>query len=166
MNNNFKLPKLKLKFGKIKMETVENLDNEKIDYEKLQKENLKKKRTEPYETTNYKTVKEFFYKSVKDYPENPCILEKPDHKTPYKTFTYSEFKSDVEDLGTSLLKLLNLKDKRVVIISETQYHWYVSYMALLCGGIIAVPIDKELPTNELENLIKRSKKSTSFLLQF
>ena len=159
MNNNFKMPKLKLKFRKIKMETVENLDSENIDYEKLQKENLKKKRTEPYETTHYKTVKEFFYKSVREYPDNKCILEKPDHKTPYKTFTYSEFKNDVEAFGTSLIKLLNLKDKRVVIISETQYHWYVSYMAMLCGVGIAVPIDKELPTNEIENLVKRSRAS-------
>ena len=159
MNRNFKLPKFKLKFGKIKMDTVENFDKEKIDYEKLQKDNLKKKRTEPYETTNYKTVKEFFYKTVREYPDEDAILEKPDHKSPYKIFTYSEFKNDVEALGTALIKQLNLKDKRVIIISETQYHWYVSYMAMLCGVGIAVPIDKELPTNEIENLVKRSKAS-------
>ena len=160
MNRNIKIPKIKLKFGKIKMKTMENLADEKIDYEKLQKENLKKKRTEPYETTHYKTVKEFFYKTVKEYPDEDCILEKPDHKTPYKVTTYKEFKDDVETLGTALIKLLNQKDKRVVIISETQYHWYVSYMAMLCGVGIAVPIDKELPTNEIENLVKRSRATT------
>ena len=32
-------------------------------------------------------------------------------------------------------------------------------MAMLCGVGIAVPIDKELPTNEIENLVKRSKAS-------
>ncbi len=141
------------------MDTVENLDKEKIDYEKLQKENLKKKRTEPYETTHYKTVKEFFYKTVRELPNESAILEKPDHKSPYRTFTYSEFKNDVEALGTALIKQLNLKDKRIIIISETQYYWYVSYMAMLCGVGIAVPIDKELPTNEIENLVKRSRAS-------
>ena len=141
------------------MDTVENLDKEKIDYEKLQKENLKKKRTEPYETTHYKTVKEFFYKTVRELPNAGAILEKPDHKSPYRTFTYSEFKNDVEALGTALIKQLNLKDKRIIIISETQYYWYVSYMAMLCGVGIAVPIDKELPTNEIENLVKRSRAS-------
>lgn len=32
-------------------------------------------------------------------------------------------------------------------------------MALLCGAGLAVPVDRELPVNELENLIKRSKAS-------
>ena len=50
MNINIKIPKLK--FKKIKMDTVEELDNIKIDYEKMQKENLKKKRNTPYETTH------------------------------------------------------------------------------------------------------------------
>ena len=46
-----------------------------------------------------------------------------------------------------------------MIIGETQYGWYVSYMAMLCGGIIAVPTDRELPINELENIARRSKAS-------
>ncbi len=155
MNINIKMPKLK--FGKIKMDTVEDLENVKIDYEKLQKENLKQKRTEPYETTDYKTVKEFFLKSIKEYESRPCILEKPDHKEPYKEITYKEFGEDVLALGSAMIKLLNLKDKRVIIVGETQYGWYLSYMAMLAGVGIAVPVDRELPYNELENLVKRSK---------
>lgn len=157
MNINIKIPKLK--FRKIKMDIVEDLDNAKIDYEKMQKENLKQKRTGPYETTNYKTIKEIFERSIKEYSDRPFILEKPDHKEPYREFTYKEFGEDVIALGTSLVKLLNLKDKRVIIIGETQYDWYASYIAMLCGVGIAVPVDRELPLNELENIIKRSKAS-------
>lgn len=157
MNINIKMPKLK--FGKIKMDTVDELEDVKIDYEKLQKENLKQKRTEPYETTNYKTVKEFFTRAVKEHENRPCILEKPDHKEPYKTYTYKEFGEDVNALGTAMIKLLNLKDKRIIIVGETQYGWYLSYMATLCGVGIAVPVDRELPLNELENVVKRSRAS-------
>ena len=157
MNINLKMQKLK--FGKIKMDTVEDLENVEIDYEKMKKENQKQKRTEPYETTNYKTVKEFFTKSINEFAERPCILEKPDHKEPYKTFTYKEFGDDVIALGTAMIKLLNLKDKRVIIIGETQYDWYISYMAMLCGVGIAVPVDRELPLNELENVVRRSRAS-------
>ena len=32
-------------------------------------------------------------------------------------------------------------------------------MTLLCGGIIAVPTDRELPYHELENIVRRSKAS-------
>ncbi len=152
MRMNFKMPKIKL--GKIKMDTVEDLG--KIDYEKAKKEGLKKKKG-PYEHTNYKTVKEFFNRSLELYPDKSCILEKPDHKTPYKTYTYKEFGEDVNALGTSLIKILNQKNKRVIIIGETQYGWYASYMAMLLGVGIAVPVDRELPENELENVVKRSK---------
>ena len=158
MNINIKMPKLK--FGKIKMNTtVEDLENVDIDYEKMQKENLKQKRTSPYETTNYKTIKEIFSRSLQEFSERPFILEKPDHKEPYKKVTYKEFGDDVIGLGTALIKLLNLRDKRIIIIGETQYDWYISYMAMLCGVGIAVPVDRELPINELENIVKRSKAS-------
>ena len=152
----FKIPKMK--FKKMKMDVMEEL--KEIDYEKLEKKNLKKKRETPYEDmTNYKTVKEFFLNSAEKYPDEECILEMPDHKTPYNITTYKEFKEDVFGLGTALVNVLNLKNKRVIIIGETQYGWYVSYMAMLCGVGIAVPTDRELPLNELENIVKRSKAS-------
>ena len=147
-----------MKFKKMKMDVMEELNE--IDYEKLEKKNLKKKRETPYEDmTHYKTVKEFFLNSAENYPNEDCILEKPDHKTPYKITTYKEFKEDVLGLGTALTNILNLKNKRVIIIGETQYGWYVSYMAMLCGVGIAVPTDRELPLNELENIVKRSRAS-------
>ena len=152
----FKMPKIK--FKNMKMNVEEELNN--IDYEKIQRKNSKEKRNTPYEDmTHYKTVKEFFLNSVEKYPEEDCILEKPDHKTPYKITTYKEFKEDVFGLGTALTSVLNLKGKRVVIVGETQYGWYVSYMAMLCGVGIAVPTDRELPENELENIIRRSRAS-------
>ena len=135
-------------------EEIENIDVNQIG------KNIGKKRTKPYEDkTNYKTVKEFFFKTAKQYPDNPCILEKPNHKESYITKTYKEFYDDVLGLGTALIEILKLKDKRVIIIGETQYDWYVSYMAMLCGVGIAVPSDKELPINEIENITKRSKAS-------
>ena len=152
---NFKMPNLK--FKKMKMNEIEEL--EKIDYEKMQKKNTKK-RNMPYEdSTSYKTIREAFLDSVQKYPTEDCILEKPSHKEPYKITTYEEFKADVWGLGTALIQTLGLENKRVMIIGETQYGWYVSYMAMLCGGIIAVPTDRELPINELENIARRSKAS-------
>lgn len=154
MEFNFKIPKIK--FGKIKMDSVENLEELKLDPEKIKPAPIKK-RNEPYAITHYETVKEFFYRSCKLYPEEDCILEKPDKKEPYKVFTYTDFYNDVMAFGTALIKILHQKDKRIVIVGETQYDWYLSYMSILCGVGIAVPVDRELPDNELENLIKRAK---------
>jgi len=159
----FKLPIMpKFKFSKMKvdMEELNKIDYEKIEKEKSEKKEHKKRNTPYYDKmTHYKTVKEFFTRSVELYPNQPCILEKPGHKEPYKTITYKEFAADVNALGTAMTKILNLTNKRVIIIGETQYGWYVSYMAMLCGVGIAVPTDRELPLNELENVVRRSRAS-------
>ncbi len=150
----FKMPELK--FSKMKINIPEEIDHADIN-KGGNKEN--KKRTKPYDRTHYKTVKEFFFKSAKEYAERPCILEKPNHKDDYEVKTYKEFYDDVVGLGTALIEVLKLKDKRIIIIGETQYDWYVSYMSILCGVGMAIPADKELPINEIENIAKRSKAS-------
>ena len=154
----FMIPKITFNDFKISFENTEE-ELSKIDYEKLAQKPVKK-RNKPYEDMNhFKTIKEAFTESVQKYPDNACILEKPDHKTEYKITTYKEFYNDVVAFGSALINICNLKDKRVMIIGETQYDWYLSYMTCLCGGILVVPTDRELPYNELENIVKRSRVS-------
>lgn len=152
----FKLPDFK--FPKFKMEGLDNIEEMKVDLEKKQEEMKNKKPGKNYEPTTYQTIKEVFKKSTEEYKDLPFILEKFNHKDEqFTVMTYGRFKEDVIHLGTGLNRLLNLKDKRVVIIGENTYYWYVSYMAMLCGVGIAVPVDKELPENEIENVIRRSR---------
>ncbi len=147
----FKIPNFK--FPKLKMESINEIEEINIE------ENTSKKKNIKYETKNYKTIKEVFDEVTKKFAKKEFILEKFDHKEQFQEISYEKFRSDVISCGTGLNKILNLKDKRVVIIGENTYHWYVSYMAMLCGTGIAVPVDKELPANEIENVIKRSKAS-------
>lgn len=150
----FKMPKIK--FPKIDFKGIENLEELSIDYTKVQ--NVKKDdKFKPYPRTNYKTVKEIFEKTIKEYGDKEFLLEKPEHKKPYDSITYKKFGEDVKGLEVGLNKFISLKGKRVAIISETTYYWYVSYTAILCSEAIAVPLDKELPANEIENLINRSR---------
>ncbi len=154
----FKIPRITFNDFKISFDNTEE-ELSKIDYEKLAQKPVKK-RNKPYEDMNhFKTIKEAFTENVQKYPDNACILEKPDHKTDYKITTYKEFYNDVVAFGSALINICNLKDKRVMIIGETQYDWYLSYMTCLCGGILVVPTDRELPYNELENIVKRSRVS-------
>ena len=156
MGLDLKIPKFK--FPKFKFKEMENVENINLEKEKEKSEKIKKDKKQ-YEATTFKTIKEVFKNSMEKFPDNTLILEKKDHKSPYTEFTYRDFGNDVINFGTGLIKYLNLKDERIIIISETTYDWYVSYMTLLCGAGIAVPIDKELPVNEIENLIKRSRAS-------
>lgn len=156
MGLDIKIPKIKI--PKFKFKEMDNVENINLEKEKEKTERIKKDKKQ-YPGTDFKTIKEVFFNSMEKYPENTLILEKPDHKSPYIEFKYKEFGEDVINFGTGLIKYLNLKDERIIIISETTYGWYLSYMTALCGAGIAVPIDKELPTNEIENLIKRSRAS-------
>lgn len=146
------------KFPKLKMKNVENIDEVKVDYEALAKKQKEEKGKSKYhEQSHYKTIKEVFIRSREKFADDVCILEKFNPKETFTEITFKEFTDDVIALGTALTNKYNLKDERIVIIGENTYNWYVSYMAMLCGVGIAVPVDKELPANEIENVIERSK---------
>ncbi len=154
----FKIPNFK--FPKMKMKNIEDIDEVKVDYEELKKkheENSHKDKNKNYVRTNYETIKEVFTMAKEKYANDVFIVEKFNPKEEFKNITYKEFADDVIALGTALTKKYNLKDERVVIISENTYDWYVSYIAMLCGAGLAVPVDKELPGNEIENVINRSR---------
>ena len=155
----FKIPDFK--FPKFKMKEISEIDEVKVDYEAVKKaeENQKKKEHKNYEGTHYNTIKEAFEYSTEKFANNTFLLEKTDHKGKWIETTYSEFKDEVIGLGTALIRKLGLKDTRIAIIGENTHYWYTAYMTMLCGVGIAVPIDKELPENEIENVLKRSKAS-------
>lgn len=155
----FKIPDFK--FPKFKMKEVSEIDEVKVDYEVLKKaeESQKKKEHKNYEGTHYNTIKETFVNSTEKFANNTFLLEKTNPKGEWIETTYGEFKDEVIGLGTALTRKLGLKDTRIAIIGENTHYWYVSYMTMLCGVGIAVPIDKELPENEIENVLKRSKAS-------
>ena len=155
----FKIPNFK--FPKFHLKELDEIDEVKVDYEKVKKaeENQKKEKAKNYEGTSFETVKEIFINSSKEYADRTFLLEKFNPKGDWTEITYNQFKNEVIGLGTALTRKLNLKDTRIVIIGENTHHWYVSYMTMLCGAGIAVPVDKELPENEIENVIKRAKAS-------
>lgn len=79
----------------------------------------------------------------------------------YKTYTHSEIRDMINYLGTALINL-GLKDKRIAVIGENRYEWELSYLSIVCGTGIVVPLDKSLPANELEELIERSEVEAIF----
>ena len=52
---------------------------------------------------------------------------------------------------------MKLKDKRVAIIGRNRYEWVIAHLSNLLGGIVSVPLDKDLQYDELENSLIRSK---------
>ena len=110
------------------------------------------------EVPKFDTIKEIIYNSVKLYPENIAftIKEKKEDKIEYKNITYTQLLEDINALGTALYEK-GLQGKRIAIIGKNQYHWAISHLACLLGGIVSVPLDKDLQENELEESLIRSK---------
>ena len=101
-------------------------------------------------------LKDMLNKSAKAYADKPAFRFKTKKVGVFNDISYKEFADQVNALGTALVNL-DLKDKRIAVISENRYEWSVSYLAVVCGTGIVVPMDKSLPENEIKSLIERSE---------
>lgn len=116
---------------------------------------MDKKKAPLYEVREIKDLKDMLAQSVELFNNNTAFLTKPVIGEPYVPVTFNEFNDDVNALGTALVDL-GLLDGTVTIMGKTRYEWYVSYMATVNGVGIVAPLDKELPKNEIKNLLYRS----------
>ena len=108
----------------------------------------------------FTTIKELLYHSATVFSSNVAFTEKvkKDNNINYINHTYLELLDDINSFGTALYKL-GLKNKRVAIIGHNCYKWAIAHLSNLLGGIVSVPLDKGLQTDELENSLIRSEAS-------
>ncbi|MBQ3136890.1 MAG: AMP-binding protein [Clostridia bacterium] len=90
--------------------------------------------------------------SERNFGDRAAFVVKNEEGRP-KSITYSRLKKDAECFGTALIYELSLKGKKTAIMGENAYFWCLSYLALTGGVGVAVPLDKELPVQETENII-------------
>lgn len=107
-----------------------------------------------YETKKIDNLKDMLNQSCLLFGNKDAFLLKQNDES-YTGVKYTEFKTDVDALGTALLEL-GLKDKYIALISENRYEWCVTYLSTVNGTGIIVPLDKELPLAEIENLLFRA----------
>ena len=106
----------------------------------------------------FKGIKELIYNSAKTYANNIAFVVKHQegkNKT-YENITYKMLLEQINALGTKLYSM-GLKNKRIAILGRNRYEWALGHLTSLLGGIISVPLDKDLQVDELENSLIRSK---------
>ena len=110
------------------------------------------------EVPMFSNIKEVLYNSVKLYKDNIAftIKHKDENKVEYEHKTYKDFLEDINSFGSSLYNL-GLKDSRIAVMGRNRYEWAVAHLSNLLGGIVSVPLDKELQLGELEDSLIRSK---------
>ncbi len=103
------------------------------------------------------TLKDMLEQSAALFAERDAFTLKEKDGT-YKAVTYRDFKHEVDALGTALIDL-GLRGRFIAVIGENRYEWCLSYLAVANGSGIVVPLDRELPPSEVENLVTRSNAS-------
>lgn len=97
-------------------------------------------------------LKQMLESSVKLYGDNVAFMQKFEKNGNYENITYRTALEDVDGLGTALIDR-GLKGKRIAVIGDNCYQWATSYLAVVCGTGVVVPLDKELSGEELKQLI-------------
>ncbi|MGN1350121.1 MAG: AMP-dependent synthetase/ligase [Anaerovoracaceae bacterium] len=107
------------------------------------------------------TLKELLYGSVELYEDRPAFWVKKKKGEPYEAITYGLLKHDVEALCAQL-HAMGLSNERIGVIGQGCYEWIVTYLAVVIGGGVVVPLDKELEPAALQNVLGTAQCRTVF----
>lgn len=107
------------------------------------------------------TLKDMLAGSAELYKNNAAFWVKKKRGGEYIPINYELLQHDVNALGTALMDL-GLKGSRIAVMGQNCYEWIASYLSIINGTGIVVPIDKELTGPEIGNLLKASSTDTIF----
>ncbi len=106
----------------------------------------------------FDTIKELILDTSASYKDDVAfrVKTKAGKNPEYKDYTYSDFIENINAVGTAFYES-GFKGGRIAMIGRNQYYWVVPHLACLFGGIVSVPIDKELPLGEMEDSLVRAE---------
>lgn len=102
------------------------------------------------------SVKEMLVYLGQTFGDKTAIKYRREPQANIESKSYKELSSDVNALGSMFLQM-GFDNYKVAIIGENRYEWIVSYLAVINGAGIAVPLDRMLPANELDQMLKRGE---------
>ena len=106
-----------------------------------------------YKTTFIDDMRSLVEEAAQNFPDSTAISykDKPSDKTVRKV-SFPQWRDDVRNLGTALIAN-GLREEKIAIVGENTYGWCCSFFAVMAIGSITVPVDKELPTEDIDGII-------------
>ncbi len=96
-------------------------------------------------------LKDMLNYSADEHPDLPLFMQKYDANKPFKEISFRQAREDVNAIGTGLLDL-GLEDRHIGLIGRNSSEWGESYLAIVGGVGVVVPLDRELNESELKQL--------------
>ncbi|MFQ9892087.1 MAG: AMP-binding protein [Emergencia sp.] len=108
-----------------------------------------------YPVREIKDLKDMVTSSARLYGDRAAYLQKDKPGGTFRPISYQRFYDEMEALGTRLMDL-GLSGKKIAVVGESCYQWILTYFAVVCGVGVIVPLDKNLPVDEMKTLLSRS----------
>jgi long-chain acyl-CoA synthetase len=100
------------------------------------------------------SVQEMVLKSCKTYSRKLALEDL--NETPMQNLTFEQLLENILKFG-SALKNLGIEERtHIALIGENRVQWAVSFLTAMCFNFVIVPIDKNLSSNEIYNIIHES----------
>lgn len=106
-----------------------------------------------YDCRHISTIKELVESSAELFGENTAFVLKKDGKI--KELNYNKVLADVKALAT-YFNSLGYEGKKIAVMGKNSYEWLLTYLAVMSGTGIIVPIDKDLKSPEVANILNFS----------
>lgn len=98
-------------------------------------------------------LRDMMYGSLEKFSGDPAFWVKNKAGGKYIPVSYALLMHDIEALGTALISKGMIREK-IAVTGANSYEWIVTYLAVTMSGGVIVPIDKELSSAEIDNLLK------------
>ncbi|MEW6702700.1 MAG: AMP-binding protein [Bacteroidota bacterium] len=113
-----------------------------------------KKEIKLYEVPRIETIQDMVVKSAKNF--GPKLALEDLNDTPINKVTYNELLDNILRFGIALKELGIKEGTHIAIIGENRVQWSIGFLTAMCFNYVIVPIDKNLTTNEIMNIIHES----------
>ena len=109
--------------------------------------------------TKFETINEMLDIAVKEAGDKFAFKYKENDKI--REITYKQFQNDTIYLGTALHSL-GITDSHIAVIGENSYKWITVYLTVLKSNSVIVPVDKELPVQDIIHVLEHSDSEILF----
>lgn len=113
-----------------------------------------KKELKLYQVPKILSIQDMIIQSARKF--GPKIALEDLNNTPINKVTYRELLDNILKFGSALNNLGIKERAHIAVIGENRAQWAITYLTAMCFNYVIVPIDRNLTTNEIMNIMHES----------